>query len=415
MPSYKKSLCRFVFCSLLIQGHFSILAMEIPLSQEEQEEKLFQVGKKLHDAGRLDEALIEYEKLSEFNHVGALCNIGHIYLLKSGKLADADQKEILVNKALGYFLKAAEDGDEIAQFNVGCIFLQKSERAFTIQQRAKGLAHARRWFEKAVKQGHKGAQSNLGAVLKAEADQQADPEKRAKLTRRAQECFELAASDGTKEAQLNLHMFYDEAGELSAETEKLLLAKGAHGDMVALCNLAELYIRKSKGDASEKIDLLDKARDLCQEPARRGIYLAQYTMASMYAEKYRHAITIEEKLIHLNEGIAWAEKTILQKSSSGPFVLLGYLCSQKSTLVSNMAEKERLMKRSSECFTALGAMAKESSQINSISKICPICMKKGKQACSGCLMVHYCSKECQGKDWPAHKPICQAKNNSTTP
>ena len=29
------------------------------------------------------------------------------------------------------------------------------------------------------------------------------------------------------------------------------------------------------------------------------------------------------------------------------------------------------------------------------------------KTCSGCKVVHYCSAECQGKDWPVHQPLCK--------
>ena len=40
--------------------------------------------------------------------------------------------------------------------------------------------------------------------------------------------------------------------------------------------------------------------------------------------------------------------------------------------------------------------------------LCPSCHKIGEHsACSGCLMVSYCSRECQKKDWKTHKSLCK--------
>ena len=41
--------------------------------------------------------------------------------------------------------------------------------------------------------------------------------------------------------------------------------------------------------------------------------------------------------------------------------------------------------------------------------LCPSCFKIGEHsACSGCLMVSYCSRECQKKHWRQHKDMCKA-------
>ena len=37
---------------------------------------------------------------------------------------------------------------------------------------------------------------------------------------------------------------------------------------------------------------------------------------------------------------------------------------------------------------------------------------KGLKRCSGCQLVHYCSVECQRRDWPEHKRFCQAAKKS---
>jgi hypothetical protein len=38
---------------------------------------------------------------------------------------------------------------------------------------------------------------------------------------------------------------------------------------------------------------------------------------------------------------------------------------------------------------------------------CHNCNKPGSKPCGGCRDVVYCSKVCQRKDWPTHKPVCQ--------
>ncbi|XP_034480954.1 zinc finger MYND domain-containing protein 10 homolog isoform X2 [Drosophila innubila] len=39
---------------------------------------------------------------------------------------------------------------------------------------------------------------------------------------------------------------------------------------------------------------------------------------------------------------------------------------------------------------------------------CGSCQKAAKKKCANCKQVHYCSRECQLKDWPTHKDTCKA-------
>ncbi|KAH8405336.1 hypothetical protein KR222_005806 [Zaprionus bogoriensis] len=39
---------------------------------------------------------------------------------------------------------------------------------------------------------------------------------------------------------------------------------------------------------------------------------------------------------------------------------------------------------------------------------CGNCQKPAKKKCANCKLVHYCTRECQLKDWPVHKDACKA-------
>ncbi|MBF0208008.1 MAG: zinc finger MYND domain-containing protein [Oligoflexia bacterium] len=42
---------------------------------------------------------------------------------------------------------------------------------------------------------------------------------------------------------------------------------------------------------------------------------------------------------------------------------------------------------------------------------CNVCGKNTPQQCSRCKQVHYCSRECQARDWQNHKSICAHKSS----
>ena len=52
--------------------------------------------------------------------------------------------------------------------------------------------------------------------------------------------------------------------------------------------------------------------------------------------------------------------------------------------------------------------------------MCSYCVRQitTYQVCSGCKSAFYCSKDCQKKDWPKHKLVCQViqalEKNKTT-
>ena len=39
--------------------------------------------------------------------------------------------------------------------------------------------------------------------------------------------------------------------------------------------------------------------------------------------------------------------------------------------------------------------------------VCNLCNKEAIATCQNCYVTHYCSVECQHKDWPKHSPICK--------
>ena len=47
-------------------------------------------------------------------------------------------------------------------------------------------------------------------------------------------------------------------------------------------------------------------------------------------------------------------------------------------------------------------------------QLCDMCRApRSKKLCSGCMLAHYCSKECQIYDWHTHKPRCKLAQASS--
>jgi hypothetical protein len=40
---------------------------------------------------------------------------------------------------------------------------------------------------------------------------------------------------------------------------------------------------------------------------------------------------------------------------------------------------------------------------------CAVCEEESQFTCEGCKVARYCGKECQKKDWKAHKKVCVSR------
>ena len=46
-------------------------------------------------------------------------------------------------------------------------------------------------------------------------------------------------------------------------------------------------------------------------------------------------------------------------------------------------------------------------------QVCAVCLKRSTISCKHCIVMRYCSGECQKRDWPDHKKVCHTFLNKT--
>lgn len=72
----------------------------------------------------------------------------------------------------------------------------------------------------------------------------------------------------------------------------------------------------------------------------------------------------------------------------------------------NMAEIAATLTKAYNLEALEDLCAQEDAQSGSKGPTCAICGVSAPKKCSQCQKIHYCSRECQVKHWPAHKPFC---------
>ena len=109
---------------------------------------------------------------------------------KGIKLAERGKYEL----AVGYYLKAVEQGDSVAQNNLGSCY-------YNGQGVLRDYSEAVKWFRKAIEQGYSVAQYNLGLCYFTGHGVPQDYSEAVK-------CYRIAAKQGNSDAQYNLGLCY---------------------------------------------------------------------------------------------------------------------------------------------------------------------------------------------------------------
>jgi TPR repeat protein len=259
----------------------------IALINDAQEEKrkekteiqsLFDKGMAYYDKKDLQEALKWFQRADEKGHPEAQRYIALINDAREEKRKEETETQSLFDKgleyynnesyqeALGFFLKAAKQGDANAQNYAGLIYGEGKGTK-------KNEIEAVKWFQKAAEQGHKFAQYNLGLQYYTGDEVEKDYQKALKW-------FLMAAEQGHPGAQNYVGLIYD-AGKGTKKNEieaiKWFRRAAEQGHKSAQYNMGLQYY---EGDEIQKD--YQEALKWFRKAAEQGHSKAQNFLGIMY-------------------------------------------------------------------------------------------------------------------------------------
>jgi TPR repeat protein len=196
-------------------------------------------------------------------------SLGNMYCSASTNSVDTNTIRSYLTEAVGWFKRAAQQGNADAQFNLGIAY----DDGVGVP---KDSAEAAKWVRKAAEQGNADAQDELGrmyvlgdGVLKDYAE--------------AARWYRKAAEQGSANAQFELGEFYYEGVYNVAKDPveatkwyRMAAANAAKGNEVAYSRLAAIY--ESEADSTEAIKLF-------REAAQRGYVTTEFLAIREKAEK----------------------------------------------------------------------------------------------------------------------------------
>ncbi len=189
------------------QGHAGAQRHEARIKNDLEKESFFDKGLAYYDKKDLQEALKWFQRADEKGHPEAQRYIALINDAREEKRKEETETQSLFDKgleyynnesyqeALGFFLKAAKQGEANAQNYAGLIYGEGKGTK-------KNEIEAIKWFQKAAEQGHKFAQYNLGLQYYMGDEVEKDYQKALKW-------FLMAAEQGHPGAQNYVGLIYD--------------------------------------------------------------------------------------------------------------------------------------------------------------------------------------------------------------
>lgn len=187
-----------------------------------------QIGNDLYDASQYKVAVKWYRKAAEQGNNTAQFNLGYMY--DEGVGVSKNDVE-----AVKWYRKAAEQGDSWSQYYIGTLY-------HTGDGVDQDFEEAIKWFQKSAEQGDKFGQYSLGRVYEWGNGTDQDYKEAAKW-------YQKAAEQGDMDAQFSLANLYDDGygvEEDDKEAVKWFRKAAEQGNATAQFNLGETY-RFGKG------------------------------------------------------------------------------------------------------------------------------------------------------------------------
>ncbi len=221
---------------------------------------------RLYESAKSDAAAFErLRAIAESGDRNAQFSLGALYdpYFNESKLTKPD-----ANESIAWYTKAAEQGDEVAQYNLGGFFYYGK---YGVTQ---NFATAVSWYEKSAAQGYALAKRDLAFCYKDGKGVAADPF-------RALELYQSAASKGDADAEAWVGDAYENgwggARKDWIEALKWYLKAADHGDSFGQMKVGEAYL---SGDGVTRDP--SRAFDFLQHAAQQDQSEAQYYLGTMY-------------------------------------------------------------------------------------------------------------------------------------
>ena len=248
------------FKNCLVQYNIPASGME-DVGIESTKQKMRADAQKFHHREQYKEAFKLYKSLADnYNDADAQCRIGEYYY--NNYTGEDESKE----KAFTYYEKAAEQGNEEAEFWTGrCLALGEGVKTDT--------SEAVKWYTKAAEKGHPKAQNNLGNCYATGDGIEKNEEKAVKWYRKA-------ADQKETNAQYNLgNCYHDGKGTLQDYNKAYEYYKKSAEQENAYAQ-TKLGFCYKYGEGVEKD--LEKAYEWFQKGAEQGNVVAQRNLGICY-------------------------------------------------------------------------------------------------------------------------------------